>query len=79
MMLFWSSRMEIDSSKTQTTVDPVVLEVAKNLAGELVEGDADLLDVEDGIAGDLAAAAEVGGRRLPWGAGSAASGPGHRS
>ena len=41
----------------------VVLEVAEDLAGELVEGDADLLDVEDGIAGDLAAAAEVGGRR----------------
>ena len=32
----------------------VVLEVAEDLAGELVERDADLLDVEDGIAGDLA-------------------------
>ena len=43
--------------------DLVVLEVAEDLAGELVQRDADLLDVEDGVAGDLAAAAEVGGRR----------------
>ena len=39
----------------------VVLEVAEDLAGELVERDADLLDVEDRVAGDLAAAAQVGG------------------
>ena len=35
----------------------VVLEVAKDLAGELVESDANLLDVEEWVAGDLAAAA----------------------
>ena len=40
--------------------DLVVLEVAEDLAGELVHRDADLLDVEDRVAGDLAAAAEVG-------------------
>ncbi len=40
----------------------VVFQVAEDLAGQLVEGDADLLDVEDRVAGDLAAAAQVGGR-----------------
>src|SRR5208337_1997904 len=39
----------------------VVLEVAKDLSGELVERDADLLDVKDGIAGDPATAVEIGG------------------
>src|SRR5262249_7780226 len=43
--------------------DLVVLEMAEDLAGELVERHTDLLDVEDRVAGDLAAAAEVGGRR----------------
>ena len=41
----------------------MVLEMAEDLAGELVERDADLLDVKDGVAGDLATAAEVGGWR----------------
>ena len=43
----------------------VVLEVAEDLAGELVERRADLGDVEEGVAGDPAAAVEVGvgGRR----------------
>ena len=56
----------------------VVLEVAEDLAGELVERDADLLDVEDWVAGDLAAAAQDR-RRGPPGAGSGETLPARRS
>ena len=41
----------------------VIFEMAKDFAGELVERDANFLDVEDGIARDFAATAQVGGRR----------------
>ena len=40
----------------------VVFQMAEDLAGELVQGHADLLDVKDRVAGDFAAAAQVGGR-----------------
>jgi len=40
----------------------VILEVAEDLSGELVERDVNLLDVKDGITGDLATAVEIGGR-----------------
>ena len=37
--------------------------MAKDFAGELVERDANFLDVENRVAGDFATAAQVGGRR----------------
>src|SRR5262249_46349175 len=39
----------------------VIFEMAKNLASKLIERDADLLDVEEGITGDFTAAAQVSG------------------
>ena len=43
---FWSSFMLSDSSKSQTTVSLCCGEVAEDLAGDLVEGDADVAGLE---------------------------------